>query len=137
MCPVHYPGKYRLPRKNPQISHFTPAVNVNKIYSFVPIKNGSQDTKKKEMEVKACFSFWKPVHNIISSFPSILSKRSKRWKEREKKIFPYIRATKNIVKRRKSVFVFSVCSCIRSIWKLLPLASPLSPLHVKGLMLWE
>lgn len=44
--------KYGLPRKKRKlrfpISHFTFAININKVDSFAPIRNANQDTTEKE-----------------------------------------------------------------------------------------
>ena len=44
--------KYRLPKEKRKlrfpISHFTSAININKVDSFAPIRNASQDTTEKE-----------------------------------------------------------------------------------------
>ena len=44
--------KYGLPRKKRKlrfpISHFTFAININKVDSFAPVRNANQDTTEKE-----------------------------------------------------------------------------------------
>lgn len=44
--------KYGLPKKKRKlgfpIRHFTSAININKVDSFAPIRNASQDTTEKE-----------------------------------------------------------------------------------------
>lgn len=44
--------KYGLPRKKRKlrfpISHFTSAININKVDSFAPIRNANQDATEKE-----------------------------------------------------------------------------------------
>lgn len=62
------------------------------------------------MEAKACFAFCKWLNYTISFSKSYL----REVKDRKTKIFPYIRANKNIVKRMKSAFVSLVHFCIKS-----------------------